>query len=98
MSFWDLLSIPSRRPSVLLTDMEESAWLRVVLKPLIDIYLANQLLCSCSESSEIPRLFISTTVDTMAGPAITKRLLNYLTIFTPNSATISLKLLCFWNP
>ena len=91
MSFWDLLRIPSSKDSVLFTEIEESAQLRVILQPREEIYLANQLDCYCRESSEIPLRFIKTTEATMAGPAITSLLPKSLTILSPNCDTLCVK-------
>ena len=84
ISFFDLLRIPSKRPRVLFTEMEESGWLLVILMPLDEIYLESQVVCSCSESSEIPFLFIRTTVEMMAGPEMTNLLSKFLMMVQPS--------------
>lgn len=56
---------------MLFTEIEESAWLRAIFMPLEEISLHNQLVFSCRESSEMPLRFISTTLDTIAGPVTT---------------------------
>ena len=71
ISFFDLLTIPSNSPKVLLTEIEESARLLVIFTFLNDIYFDSQVVCSCKESSEIPLRFINTMLDIIAGPEIT---------------------------
>lgn len=72
---------------MLFTDMEESASLRVILRPREFISLQSQLVFYWRASSEIPFLPIKTTLETIAGPLTTNLLLRSCTILLPRLAT-----------
>lgn len=83
--------MPSSKLKVLLTEIDESGWLLVILMPLEDIYLDSQVVCSCNESSEIPFRFMRTIEAMIAGPEITSFFDISSTILTPKEATF------YWN-